>query len=68
MDNSCLTEMVQQKEGGGGCVHVCVCVTAFMCVRIKRMRPSPNDDVNIMKAQFFSPQGSHVLHTNPPVS
>lgn len=40
-----------------------------MC-KDQRIRPSPNNDVNIMKAcaQFFSPQGSHVLHTNPPVS
>ena len=54
----------------GGCVYVCICVIASMCVRIKGMRPSPNDDVNIMKARarYFSPQGSDVLHTNPPVS
>lgn len=32
------------------------------------MRPSPSDDVNVMNARFLSPQGSHALHTNPPVS
>lgn len=34
----------------------------------QRVRPSPNDDVNVTNARFLSPQGSHVLHTNLPVS
>lgn len=48
-------------------MYVCMCV--IVC-KDQRMLPSPNDDVNIMKAcaRYFSPQGSHVLHTNPPVS
>lgn len=69
--NSRLVEMVQQgREGEGGvcaCVHLCNCISTR---KDQRMCPSPNDDVNIMKAcsWFFSPQGSHMLHTNPPVS
>lgn len=65
----------QQKwynKGGRGrgvcaCVHLCNCISTR---KDQRMCPSPNDDVNIMKAcsWFFSPQGSHMLHTNPPVS
>lgn len=46
-----------------------ICVIAFYSMReTQRVRPSPNDDVNVMNAQFLSPQGSHVLHTNLPVS
>lgn len=49
---------------------VCICVIAFYVCKDQRMLPSPDNDVNIMKARtrYFSPQGSHVLHTNPPVS
>lgn len=49
------------------CVHLCNCISTR---KDQRMCPSPNDDVNIMKAcsWFFSPQGSHMLHTNPSVS
>lgn len=70
IDNSRLIEMVQRTRGGVGvvcvCVHLCNCV--FVC-KEQRMCPSPNDDVKIMKAcaWYFSPQGSHVLHANPPV-
>lgn len=41
-----------------------------MSVRKKGCVRPQNDGVKIMKAcaRYFSPQGSHVLHTNPPVS
>uniref|UniRef100_A0A3Q0SMP4 Zinc finger transcription factor Trps1 n=1 Tax=Amphilophus citrinellus TaxID=61819 RepID=A0A3Q0SMP4_AMPCI len=55
------------------CLHVCVDrydFTTHIQRGLHRMCPSPNDDVNLMKAcsRFFSPQGSHMLHTSPPVS
>lgn len=33
IDNSRRIEMVLQERGG--CVYVCICVIAFVCVRIK---------------------------------
>lgn len=66
IDYSRLTEMVQQKRGLCVCVHLCNYI--YVC-KDQRMCPSPNHIVKIMKAcaRYFSPQGSHVLHTNPPV-
>lgn len=62
---------VKQKWYGkrGGCVYVCICVIAFMCVRCKGcIRPQTKMKSNEVFSWYFSPQGSHMFHTNPPVS
>ena len=48
----------------------CICVIALMSIRSRGCVRPQNDGVKIMKAcaRYFSPQGSHMLHTNPPVS
>lgn len=69
-DNSSPIEMVQQMMGLRVLCVCILCTCVYVCKWIKGRVQSPNDDVNIMKARalFFSPQGSHVLRTNPPVS